>query len=272
MMNHLKNPNQDFIWKIKLMNGRTIRMFVKKEDPRLFWMAAAYHNISPQLCMIENELNNLLSAEQVYFDIGANQGMRSYLMLDSNRRTFMFEPNPYLNNINKERCELNNFDNYKLEQLCLSDKDGIQTFYFSTEHSMSSLEKDFAEVRGISKEEQVKTTTLDSYIKENDIHGMHPLIKIDVEGHEMNVIKGAEETIQKLKPTFIIEIFSNEHINELYTKFSNLNYSIYGVNFGSEKIITKISNIDALNNYKASDYLFVNQDNIVQYLNNKYVD
>ena len=267
--NHIYNPNQNFIWKIKLMNNRIINMNVNKIDPKQFSLALLYHNISPQLCIIENEINNLLSPNQIYFDIGANQGMRSYLMLSSNRDTYMFEPNPYLNEINLNRCELNNFKNYKIEQLCLSDRDGNQDFYFSIEHSMSSLEKDFAEIRGISKTEVVRTTTLDSYIEQNNLKELYPFIKIDVEGHEMSVLKGAENTIVNLKPTFIIEIFSKEYIVELYKKFSDLGYSIFGINFGSNNIITEIPNIKFLDQYIASDYLFVYQKEIVTYFKNK---
>jgi FkbM family methyltransferase len=251
------------------MNNKVIKMDVNKNDPMQFSLALIYHNVSPQLCMLENEINNLLSPNQPYFDIGANQGMRSYLMLACGRKTFMFEPNPDLNKINMNRCHLNNFKNFKLEQLCISDKEDIQEFYFSNEHSMSSLEKDFAEVRGVSKKEKVQTTTLDKYIEKNDIKELYPLIKIDVEGHEMNVIKGAEKTIATLKPTFIIEIFSKEHILELYEKLSGLGYSVFGINFGSINIITEIPNSNFLDQYKTSDYLFTYQPNIVDYLKSK---
>lgn len=267
--NHLINPNENIIWKIKLKNKKVIKTEIDKNDPNQFFLALAYDNISPQLCIIENQINDLLKPNQIYFDIGANQGMRSYLMLSCNRKTFMFEPNPYVNSINLKRCNLNGFSNYKLEKICLSDKEGEQEFYFSNDHSMSSLEKDAAEIRGVERIENIQTTTLDAYIEKNKLNEMHPFIKIDVEGHEMNVLKGAEKTIVNLKPTFIIEIFNKEHIVELYQKFSTLGYSIFGINFGSENIITEIPDVQFLDNYKASDYLFVFQKEIVTFFKKK---
>ena len=41
-------------------------------------------------------------------------------------------------------------------------------------------------------------------------HGIPSVIKIDVEGHEYNVLLGAENTIRKYKPALYIEIFDIE--------------------------------------------------------------
>jgi len=262
---HFVFPGRSFTWKIKLLNGGYMKSYVSKDDLYTFHLALLYHNISPQLCIIEKEINDLLLPEQVYFDIGANQGMRSFLMLQSNRKTIMFEPNPYLNGINKSRCELNGFTNYSLEQLCLSDKDGFQKFYFSNEPSMSSLKESFATIRGISKTETVKTVTLDKYVEENDLKEMHPFIKIDVEGHELEVLDGAQNTIHNLKPTFIIEAFEKSQISKIHRMFSPLGYTIFGINFGAENILTQIPDIDFLDNYKASDYLITIDPKIVSH-------
>ena len=144
---HLKNPNIDFVWNIKLLNGKSLKMQVEAANKETFNLAFLYHNISPQLCVLENDIEKLLNKDSVFFDIGANQGMRSYIMLVQQRRTFMFEPNNFLNNINKKRCNLNKFSNYKIESLCISDSVGEKEFYFSNEHSMSSLDKKSAEIK-----------------------------------------------------------------------------------------------------------------------------
>ena len=267
---HLINPNINFIWKIKLLNGKYLKMQVEKDKIETFNLAFLYHNISPQLCILENDIEQLLDNESYYFDIGANQGMRSYLMLVQKRKTFMFEPNNFLNNINKQRCDLNEFYNYKIEAICISDSVGKQDFYFSNEPSMSSLNKSFSEVNGVSRVEKVNINTLDNYIKVNGINSMYPLIKIDVEGHEISVISGAKETIKTLKPTLIIEIFELNHVKEIFNFVKPLGYEVFGINFGSKDILTQIKTIDFLNSYKASDYLFVYQKDIIDGLKIKY--
>jgi hypothetical protein len=51
----------------------------------------------------------------------------------------------------------------------------------------------------------------------------HPVIKIDVEGHELEVLKGAENTIKKYMPTLLIEIF-NFDTNEVPKYLKSLGY------------------------------------------------
>jgi FkbM family methyltransferase len=151
------------------------------------------------------------------------------LMLAEKRKTFMFEPNPYLNNINVERCKLNGFTNYEIHPLCISDQIGEQTFYFSTEHSMSSLEEDFAIIRGISKKENIMKTTLDNFFDENKLKIMYPFIKIDVEGHEAEVIRGGLQLLASCKPKIIMEC-EQRHLQEstmqqVFDLLLQLNYS-----------------------------------------------
>ena len=99
---------------------------------------------------------------------------------------------------------------------------------------------------------------------------MYPFIKIDVEGHELSVINGAKKTIKNLHPTLLIEIFELKHIKEIYNLFSSQGYIIFGVNFGSKNILTEIKTINFLDSYRASDYLFVRQEEIIEGLKGKY--
>jgi hypothetical protein len=75
----------------------------------------------------------------------------------------------------------------------------------------------------------VITSTLDQFMKNQKLEKL-TLIKIDVEGHEMAVIEGAMETINKLKPKMIVEIETRHHptisLNELIKSISNLGYYV----------------------------------------------
>jgi hypothetical protein len=58
----------------------------------------------------------------------------------------------------------------------------------------------------------VPVTTLDSLVKGSNLIGLHLLIKVDVEGAEMGVLKGAGETLAAFRaPTWMVEINLNEH-------------------------------------------------------------
>src|SRR6056300_855451 len=62
---------------------------------------------------------------------------------------------------------------------------------------------------------QTRASTMEVHCERlDDIYtGTPSLMKIDVEGHELKVLKGAEETIKKHKPAILIEIhdFSEDH-------------------------------------------------------------
>ena len=259
---HTPRPNLSFEWKIKLLNGKTILSPVDVKDPYTWDLSLLYNNVSPQLCILELTLFKVLKENLVYMDIGANQGMRSFIPLSEGITTYLFEPNDYLTNIIEKRCRLNNWSNYKIENIALSNQEGSQEFFFSHEPSMSSLEKSFAEQRGISESKQIEISAIDQYIKKHRIKAKNWFFKIDVEGHEKEVILGAETTIQEHRPTMLIEIFSELYSKELFIYLSSLGYKVYGVNYKTNKILTLITQASQLDSYQASDYLYVYQQDL----------
>ncbi|TLD82003.1 FkbM family methyltransferase [Helicobacter sp. MIT 05-5293] len=69
--------------------------------------------------------------------------------------------------------------------------------------------------RNATQTEEVEIITLDSYIKEHNLEV--GFIKVDIEGFELEFLKGAEKTIKEQKPAMLISIYHNpEHF--LYIK------------------------------------------------------
>jgi FkbM family methyltransferase len=62
--------------------------------------------------------------------------------------------------------------------------------------------------------EEVEVTSLDEFVETNNISKLD-FIKIDVEGQEYNVILGAQETIKRLTPKFVIPLYHNT--SDLFT-------------------------------------------------------
>lgn len=56
-----------------------------------------------------------------------------------------------------------------------------------------------------SEKENIKITTLDNFVRENKIEV--GFIKVDIEGFEMEFLKGAKETISQQKPAMLISIY-----------------------------------------------------------------
>jgi hypothetical protein len=83
-----------------------------------------------------------------------------------------------------------------------------------------------------SEHEEIKMTTLDYFVESNHINKID-LVKIDVEGFEMNVLRGMTRILKTLKPDLLIEINSNtlaeQKVNpeSLFQYLHNLDYISY---------------------------------------------
>ncbi len=143
---------------------------------------------------------NLLVNCNRAIDIGANVGVWSYLLSKYARQVESFEPNPKIFNALKN-IKIKNVNSYNI---ALSNKSGSVDLLipkgskgFSNQGaSLSSIK-----VQGEHKSISIEAKCLDEY-NFLDVD----FIKIDVEGHEHEVIEGAQETINKFKPTMVIEM------------------------------------------------------------------
>lgn len=158
------------------------------------------------------------------FDIGAHIG---YLSMGFSKLTgksgqvYAFEPNPYNIERFKKHLEINpEIKNIKIINCALSNKKGEEEFVFSPkiEKGASSgsflnsahtfWDKDVYEKKIGFKRMMVKTKTLDQLYESGEIKNKPDLLKIDIEGAEFLMLKGAKNTIAKYKPTILIEIHS----------------------------------------------------------------
>ncbi len=143
---------------------------------------------------------NLLVNCNRAIDIGANVGVWSYWLSKYAKQVESFEPNPKIFNALKN-IKIKNVNSYNI---ALSNKSGSVDLLipkgskgFSNQGaSLSSIK-----VQGEHKSISIEAKCLDEY-NFLDVD----FIKIDVEGHEHEVIEGAQETINKFKPTMVIEM------------------------------------------------------------------
>jgi FkbM family methyltransferase len=150
----------------------------------------------------------------VFIDIGSNFGFYSVLLKLNNPklRVYSIEPINELVNANLKFHEANMLE---ANVLCsaLSDQDGEMQINIPTSSSpkellTATLEKNFFYNKKFTlKERKIAVDTLDRFSKKSfTLHDRHFLIKVDVEGHELNVLKGAVQFITERKPWIICEI------------------------------------------------------------------
>jgi hypothetical protein len=86
---------------------------------------------------------------------------------------------------------------------------------------------------------RVEIITLDDFI--NSLGTSPDLIKIDTEGNEINVLRGASQTIASARPLVIFEANILSDRMELWSAFEELEYSLFELPFafGSESILDK---------------------------------
>lgn len=140
----------------------------------------------------------------VILDIGANIGEISlrFAQIYPQAVIHSFEPFPDTFNSLKRNVSLNSFSNIELHPLGLGAEPG-KVFFEERTIGNPGMNRVTSDPEKSSRE--VLITTLDSFAENL---GDHPvsLIKIDVEGYELEVLKGAGRLIQQHHPVFFIEL------------------------------------------------------------------
>jgi FkbM family methyltransferase len=157
---------------------------------------------------IHQEVNvclSLLGREpQVICDVGANRGDYSWELLRRNGRGqfYLFEPSATNLHILMDRYRA--FPQVKIFPVALSNQKGSAILFASTpgsgEASLSEVQGEGAATK-MEHQESIATERLDAFGDELTQSGSTciDLVKIDVEGHELAVLEGCGELIQKIR-------------------------------------------------------------------------
>lgn len=146
-------------------------------------------------------------------DVGANTGFYALLATCASRtaRVLAFEPYRAVFEVLERNIAANRASGrIDAIPLALSSRTGEATLYIPTqEHGLmetsSSLEQGFKAVH--SEAQAIRTVTLDDFL-DGHPRGREPvtLIKVDVEGHEAEVLAGARRTIARWRPVLFVEV------------------------------------------------------------------
>lgn len=134
-----------------------------------------------------------MNSDQIYVEVGVNYGdfaLQISKKLDTNGRIYAFEPSLSVFNCFQSSIVLNNIKNIKAEHMAILD--------YKTEVSFSdmSINSVFSEINFLDNNQSsslVRAESLDNYFfnKEPNIN----IIRIDAEGSECKILKGAERII-----------------------------------------------------------------------------
>lgn len=208
----------------------------------------------------------------VMFDIGSNIGI--YSLLASNKvkkrgKVYSFEPNPIVNIELIKNIERNNCENVVVFDKAVYEKSDVQLKLFVHHNNYSMFNSLIRPIDIQHNVIDVNTVALDDFIENNNVNQNNiKLVKIDVEGAELDVLKGAKNMIsQNTTAFFLVEFCSNhthndvKYLRALYDFMTSLGYQWYL--FDSNKLkfrnypfeeITESINLIAINSSVEKKY------------------
>lgn len=180
--------------------------------------------------------------DKIIWDIGAHFGYDSLVfsqMAGKQGKVLAFEPNSFnferlLQNINKN--ETLNLANIECYSYALSDKSGHSPFRYSDNiEGSQSTGSHLANINPPQNETiyqnfkfkltEIQTRTVDELVQQYP-HYLPFMMKIDVEGAEHLVIKGAKTLLQNSHPILFIEIHSVENMLQICNELSSIGYKL----------------------------------------------
>jgi FkbM family methyltransferase len=203
-------------------------------------------------------VRKLCRNESVFFDIGANVGYYSLIAgkTNKNNRVYAFEPVKRTFERAAANIKLNHLNNIFLYKKIISNTTELASINVGNESNwgMSSL----VQHEHLSGDiEKVESITLDNFVKEQKITRLD-LVKIDVEGFELNVLEGMKETLIQFKPIILIEILDH-NLAANGNKPEDIYNFLWQMGYFSYKILSnKLEQIHAPESYHGLIYFAQN--------------
>jgi FkbM family methyltransferase len=189
-----------------------------------------------QALMVLIGLDKLRNDQSVFADIGVNIGIHTFYIKSQypDLSVICFDPSPSSWKYFELSVKYNNILGIQLEPIALADQDGELDFYNWGEESSGDSLKDTKRVHGI-KPNIIKVPVK----KLDDVNNSHRItvVKMDCEGAEFGILKGAKRMISKSQPLILLEFhivnrkaFSVSS-DDIFTLLDEICYEMYDINF-----------------------------------------
>jgi FkbM family methyltransferase len=214
-------------WDVNFV-GRRLSVALRPDTAWLDWDAAM--SLLGHEVEIKQTYEALIRSGQrpdLFVDVGANYGLHSLLFLVHGIATLSFEPNPACDRYFLELCALNRVTP-SVVQVALGDHDGWTDLWFpESETWLGTIDTDARSglaLRTGLVSCRVRVETLDRHLAEVDRRRI--LIKIDTEGSDIAVLRGARRTLERLRPLVVFESFPGSDRPELYRLLESFRYAV----------------------------------------------
>jgi len=201
------------------------RLLVTPECGLSYWLSAAHDK-----SLLRNAAD-LIKPGAVVWDVGANQGVFALAaagLAGADGYVYAFEPDMFLVSLLRRSARLNPaLAPVEVIPCAVSDAVGLARLRIAERaRSANSLEgaEASSQMGGVRESQTVMTVSLDWCLAQ----GCKPpaVVKIDVEGSEVNVLRGARELLGKVRPAILIEVRA-ENAAEITAILREAGYTLY---------------------------------------------
>jgi FkbM family methyltransferase len=191
----------------------------------------------------QKTLFELAKNRRAIIDVGTNIGcvLMNFARLSPDAVVYGFEPDAA--NFEKARTNLslNQFQNVNLNQKALGTHRAKAKIYSVNENNagMNRIRVAGEGHDGLGEGSEIEVISLDDFVEKTSIKTVD-LIKIDVEGFELNVLKGAQHSLRRFRPTLFVELDDNNlreqgsSAEELVVFIEQLGYRVYRADKAAE--------------------------------------
>ena len=174
-----------------------------------------YQEKKPYELEMLKDMSGRLNSKSLFLDIGSNIGNHTlFLSSISACQAIAFEPNEFLCNALMESIKLNSLEKkVQVIHCALGDKEGFGSFE-------KEIPQNLGMQRIIETNGNIKIHRLDNIPISQKID----MIKIDVEGMELSILKGAAELLKKDRPFLYIEAHNIEFFEEIKSYLDTFSY------------------------------------------------
>lgn len=197
----------------------------------------------------EKDTNRILAQHlkntDIVIEAGANMGSETLLIskLVKDGHVYGFEPNPYTFERLKINTSVNELKNVSIYDIALGEKDNsIQFNIYPRDFCNSGMSSKYMATSQTRKIDVVQKT-LDSFVKENKLTKVD-FIKMDIQGAEMDMLMGANDTITRFKPTIFTEACEPyNNTKELFAKIKGYGYNIYLIGENKTDLMKSVAEV-----------------------------
>jgi FkbM family methyltransferase len=210
----------EFVHRVDAGPAKGVRFKIRMPEDKGIWTGAYEHAFAGRLA-------SAMQPGWVGYDIGGWHGFFSGVMAAQGaRKVVVFEPLPSNVGRLEELVALNPSLPIELRPIALGEADGEAEMLVMPETSMAKLSSSgFQKTAAAADKLTVQVRSLDSLVGSGALPAPD-MMKLDVEGAEMMVLRGGAEMIRSKRPLIFAEVHSSDLLREFRSYLTGLGYRI----------------------------------------------